>query len=186
MLDVAERLRSLQSKLGAPLYALLSGYPATFFARVGAGGFEPPPETTLEAFSGRNFAIDWDLFYDIRVWGHRGEWHAWRADEWCDRIRMFDDLKGEDLLSPRRYPILGRHEGGEQDGWVLRVEGRGPQVWVPIEWFHGKGDRSRWRPVLEIWPIVEPEPQFDTGLYGVADSVIHRGTCWEEAGGSNE
>ncbi|MBZ5726956.1 MAG: hypothetical protein LAP87_18415 [Acidobacteriia bacterium] len=173
MLDPTTRVAELPDKLGGRLYALIAGYPATFFARVEPGGFELPPDPKLDAFRGRGFALDWSLFYDIRVWGENGEWHAWRDDEWFDRTRMFEDLK--DTLDYRDYPILGRHDVREDHGWILRSERRGPQVWVPAEW--PKRDVAGKRPVLVVQPIIAAHP--DTGLYGVVDSVIRRAT-WTE------
>ena len=148
MLDPTTRVAELPDKLGGRLYALIAGYPATFFARVEPGGFELPPDPKLDAFRGRGFALDWSLFYDIRVWGENGEWHAWRDDEWFDRTRMFEDLK--DTLDYRDYPILGRHDVREDHGWILRSERRGPQV-LPCF----RSISTRWEPINPVPPITQ-------------------------------
>lgn len=175
MLDLAEKLKSMPATLGGQVYALVAGYPATFFARVNEDRFELPPDPKLDAFGSKGFALDWKLFYDIRVWGDSGEWHAWWEGEWHARPRVFGKLG--DTLNDRQYPILGTRDEKETEDWVLRKETRGPAVWVPTDWSGGK-DRAEKRPVLVVVPIIEPDKE--NGLYKVVDSVIRRGEWTEE------
>src|ERR1041384_7155896 len=59
---------------------LLQGYPFTTFGRLESNGeISRPP--------GFRDPIDWDRFWDVRVFAHSREWHAWRMDArlWSSR-----------------------------------------------------------------------------------------------------
>jgi hypothetical protein len=167
VIDITQELKDKHA-LGGDVFALLSGYPASCFARITADALLLPPG--FEDLQPEPFALPWTLFYDIRVFGETGEWHAWCQSgargrrEWSARFRRFDDIN--DRIE-REYPILGTRVVERRNGWALRREQRGPAVWVP-ESIAGDAES---RPVLRVWQILGVEPD-SNGIMGVVDAAV--------------
>jgi CRISPR-associated protein (TIGR03984 family) len=107
--------------------ALVQGYPATGFWVLAADGrlLTPPAQ---------EMSLDWNLYWDLRLFGAHGEWHFWREDSgnwagrFCSRDEWSDYIDRQDALWGTRV------ETKEKDGWQWsRVwEERGVSVWVPF------------------------------------------------------
>ena len=137
---------------------LLQGYPYTCFARIiESGSLELPPPF-------RECPPNWDLFWDVRVFGPKGEWHAWRdgAGRWWDR--RYEAKESENEIH-RRYVLWGTAVEVTSDVWSCCYEERGAEVWVPFE---ATGHRLPLRLKLKLLIDYEPE----TGMAGVVDAVM--------------
>lgn len=158
----AEIIKYALENLEGSVYALLSGYPASCFARVKPDGLDlPPPFRELQTAP---FELPWNLFSDIRIFSESGEVHAWRSGlDWASRTRQAGE--GE-TLRVRHYPVLGTRITGRDGDWTLFSEDRGPAVWVPSE--HETGINKR--PALRVIPVIEKN---ETGVYGITDAMIN-------------
>lgn len=157
---IAESLREVAGDLGPSCLALVQGYPATTFARLNESGLELPP--TL----GGSGDLPWQLFWDVRAFGQKGEFHAWKRanGSWKGRLRMTSEVP--DRIE-RQYPVWGRPSGPAQNGWQLYSEERGTEVWVPEEAAQGAS-----RLVLEVWQIVGEPRELPEELRGGGLSII--------------
>lgn len=137
----------------------LEGYPYTGFAVLHLDGtLELPPPF-------RNETLNWNLFWDVRVFSEIGDWHAWRLSDgkWQARSKKPADFEYQRL---RHFILAGNKPDKEPvDGWVGCSEASGVVVWLParvVEQGH---------PVcLKIVEHVEPDR--DTGLAEVVDAVF--------------
>jgi hypothetical protein len=137
--------------------ALLQGYPYTGFARV-AGQLELPRPFVAPS------AAEWDRYWDIRIFGPDGEWHAWK-----DGMRRWQDRRFRAERPPqpenmRSYALWGTHVEREH-GWSRCWEDRGAQIWAPFP------VEERELPLrLNMELIVERDAV--NGLAEIVDSVI--------------
>jgi CRISPR-associated protein (TIGR03984 family) len=160
--ELPQYLTTAIAPLGEPALAFIQGYPETRLIDAGnAAAFVRPPNT-------------WEDFFDIRVFGPAGEWHAWNLGEgqWAARHWKAADCDQELLLS-RQLPLWGNSvcKQTEKDGWVCISEANGAQVWVPTTVAIQKTDgRNRPLVILEAVEIVAFEQ--DTGLAGIVDFAL--------------
>ena len=147
--------------VGREPMALLQGYPFTGFVKILDGALQLAPAHRKLVPSG----IPWDLFWDIRVFGDRGERHIWKLDDrtWDSRYESFRD--DENVLH-REYPVWGTPTGILEEGWSLFREERGPEVWIPSEL------ASQKRMVLEIDQILGETSK--RGIESIVDAMIRR------------
>lgn len=140
-------------------HALLEGYAYTGLARIAGGKLELPPAAYLQPGAGS----DWPLYWDIRVFGPSGEWHAWKDSSGVWRDRRFSSNDKPRGIIQRRFPFYGTTVKQNGNWWCCSEE-RGYEIWSPIPVPAGK------TLFLNALLIVDQEP--DTGLAGVVDTVI--------------
>lgn len=141
-------------------WLLVQGYPATgFWVATGEQILFPP--------DGSSPSLDWNLYWDVRLFGNKGEWHLWRTGQGKWRGRFCTASEWEDFLD-REDALWGTQvETKTADGrkWTKLWEERGAAVWVPFE------VRKEKLPVrLKIRRKVDYQP--DTGLAGFTDAMI--------------
>jgi hypothetical protein len=145
---------------------LAQGYPFTGFVLLRDGDrLSPPPGVDAAAFG------DWNLFWDLRLFGDLGEWHLWREDdgEWSGRLAEPADLTWKDSI-PREDVLWGsRNLSQEQDGvqWILYSEKRGAAVWTP-----DTGIEMKRFARLRLWQRVDYDSR--TGLAGIVDAMLRK------------
>ena len=136
---------------------LVQGYPATGFWVISEKGvFTPPDESP---------SLNWDLYWDLRLFGDRGEWHLWRtgAGAWAGRLCASGEWS--EYLD-RNDALWGtRSEKREVDGrfWTRLWEERGATVWVP-------GEATELPVRLKVRRHIGYQPE--TGLAGFVDAMI--------------
>jgi CRISPR-associated protein (TIGR03984 family) len=141
-------------------WLLVQGYPATGFWVVTDNNLLTPPD-------GSKPVLEWNLYWDIRLFGKKGEWHLWRTghdawrgrfcvpDEWADFMDREDALWGTQVETTE---TAGRK-------WTRLWEERGACLWVP---FKVRKDNLPVR--LKIRRRVDFQP--GTGLAGFTDAMI--------------
>lgn len=149
---------------GAGACALIQGYPGSGFAEVCGGEL-------LLGLSPRVDGFDPTYYWDVRLFGEKGEWHCWSdGGRWRGRLaKVVQDHFTCDRIRERSFALWGSRVA-QDDGWqVCEETGRGVQVRVPRSWRAELSEKDL--PVLlRIWERVEPEP--GTGLAGVVDALI--------------
>lgn len=157
----AEWLVDLRSDVSdGDAWLLVQGYPATGFLVVTQEGLLTPPD-------GLAPPLDWNLYWDLRLFGSKGEWHCWRTapnvwrGRFCAANEWKDFMDREDALWGTQVETQGK------DGrlWSRLWEQRGASVWVPFE------VKEAQLPVrLKIRRRVDYQPS--TGLAGFTDAMI--------------
>ena len=151
-----EWLEAEAKKLGDRVFLLLQGYPMTGFARMAAGKLEFPA-----GFKNP----DWNLFWDIRMFGSGGEWRLWRAGKWQGLFRGAEEWPKARIID-RDYVLWGNDKPKPADSsWFRYSEANGVQLWSPIE--KPKGHVLR----LKVRELIGFE-QERTGLAGIVDAMI--------------
>lgn len=138
-------LTQAASKLGGSCYLLVQGYPFTTFGRFLENGSPEFPPVVPEAggfIAPDPVRVSWDLFWDVRVFGAAGDWHAWRSSggEWKSRL-----LKAAECRFERHYLLWGEETKDAGGGWICRTETRGARVWLPSDQAHATKLRVRLR-----------------------------------------
>ena len=76
-------------------------------------------------------ALDWTRIRDLRLFGEKGEWHAWPHwnGGWESRLLKLDKL--QDHLT--EYHVLWGTKVIEckESPWIKVVENRGAEIWIP-------------------------------------------------------
>ena len=158
-IDMPEDWEKAVSDVGdGEVYLLLQGYPMTGFASVTKDRRLSLPSDLLHQ------VLDWNLFWDVRMFGQQAEWHAWRNNvgAWNDRLAKPGAWPG---AIERSYVLWGNTVSRAQGGWACCHEQRGAEVWVP-EQVARNGLPVR----LRVLHRVEYEPH--TGLAGITDAMI--------------
>ena len=156
---MGEWLLGKRGAVGPDPVALLQGYPFTGFVRVTDEGLDFPP-----AWAEAGRSVDWELYWDVRLFGGRGEIHCWRRGRsgWHWRL-LAAGGEGADL---QLYPLWGERDAARAvPGWECYWETRGAEIWVPAEHAKGRPELS-----LQVRRRVEPDPT--SGLAGVVDAGI--------------
>lgn len=146
---------------------LVQGHPATGFARMAGGKLDFHLEPDVHEVG---IELPWRLYFDVRIFGERGEWHCWRVQgaHWRGRFAGRDEnewqVKPGKAFS-RSYALWGEQFKREGD-WVRWSEKRGAVVWTPAR--YDKDDQQPFR--LEVRQRVEFDQE--TGIAGVVDAMI--------------
>lgn len=150
---------------------LAQGYPFTGFVVINKDDAMCwPPGIDAKLWNG------WNLFWDLRLFGDRGEWHLWRTNDgqWKDRLASPERPEWKDHHIARADVLWGKQKGSEEnDGisWIRYSETRGACVWVP------EACVEKDRPArLHLWQRIECD---GNGIAGVVD-VMLRGIDSEE------
>ena len=146
-----------------PVYLLLQGYPTTCFASIEEGtGITLPPKSPVSS-------VDWDYFWDVRMFGSQGEWHAWRHEpgRWQARALLTADLSDP---VPRDQVLWGARVEVHVDGWTCCSEANGVRLWLP---FHV--EKHQLPVLLRTYHVVGCEE--DTGVAGFVDAML-TGFSW--------
>ena len=159
--DPGEWLKQVRLKVAGPgeAYLLLQGSPYTGLACVHEDGLGLPPEHPAVA---NGFDAEWDIFWDLRLFGAQGEYHAWRQDGgWHCRFAP----KEQHNSVERDYPLWGRNdEGPNATDWDCYHETRGARIFVPSKLTSGlRFARMR---ILQVIDFDE------SGMAGVVDAMI--------------
>ncbi len=118
--------------------------------------------------------IDWKRVSDLRLFGEKGEWHAWqhwdqdcpwqsrllKLDEVCDSLTEYHALWGNDVNSRGEYP------------WIQLVEERGVEIWLPLE--DEELEKTDLPLRLEIRQIVgyDDATEDSSHLAGIVDAAV--------------
>jgi CRISPR-associated protein (TIGR03984 family) len=160
-------------------WLFVQGYPFTGFLVVEpeaeSGVLRKPPGVTC-SFE------DLSLFWDLRLFGEKGEWHLWREDdgEWSGRFLARGEcsphIERKDVLwgLPAEKKGTSEREEGTRDGvvWTRFTEDRGAAFWIP-------GQRLKKEPArLRLWQKIEED---GAGLAGVVDVMLCELVTAEEA-----
>ncbi|HLJ48966.1 MAG TPA: CRISPR-associated protein Csx19 [Bryobacteraceae bacterium] len=151
-------LKNAALAVGGNARALIQGYPYTGFARVSDTGELTAPDVELSA-------PVWRRFWDVRVFGQDGEWHAWRGGDsiWQDRDSRVHAREGRECIQ-RTYALWGS-DAEIHDGWTCCQEQRGARIWVPFDAWH-----IRRLPLeVEVQHVVDFD---ENGICGVVDFFI--------------
>jgi CRISPR-associated protein (TIGR03984 family) len=147
---------------------LIQGYPGSGFARIVNGKLELKlePEETMDD----PLAIVWSRYFDIRMFGDRGEWHLWQSNSgWNGRFRGVEEWPKTNRMD-RDFALWGTLIEGPVQGWWRCSEERGPVVWLPEFALAGPGKNGRQQSgVLKIRQQVEFD---DAGIAGIVDAMI--------------
>lgn len=153
---------------GEVALALVQGYPFTTFARVRSNGtLELPPAP----WSAQR--VRWDRFWDVRVFGINGEWHAWKLGNGQWYARLYAAPAGGEIpygAIERCYALWGTDIDSQPEwgDWRRYSEERGAVVWAPL------ASPATLR--IKTWLLLTPDEE--TGLMHATDAVI-RGFCTE-------
>ena len=142
-----------------PVLAILQGYPYSGFGLVAGADIQLPRN---EVFN------DPSLYWDLRLFSAKGEWHAWKVGpRWYER-RFFANESGlsteQTLLKPihRDYILWGGDTPEPIGDWTRFIETRGAEVWVP--------GRHTTPLKLRMKLLVDYDPK--SHLAGIVDAVI--------------
>jgi CRISPR-associated protein (TIGR03984 family) len=74
---------------------------------------------------------DWSRIADLRLFGEKGEWHAWSHwdHRWQSRLLQLQDVK--DCLI-EYHALWGTQAGTDVGTWLTLTEGRGTALWLPV------------------------------------------------------
>ena len=154
-------------------FVLLQGYPYTGFAVVRDGKLILPPATRRAPE-----ALNWETFWDVRVFGS-GERHAWRyGHDWYWRPRTADELKNEPF---REYALWGTRlqAPAADDEWRCLSEENGAALWIPPEFpLFEEGQKGQFPLRLKVKLFVGRDETVGTdgvhgtGLAGIVDSAL--------------
>ena len=139
-------------------HALLQGYPMTCFARVTEKELELPPVPEW-----RVAEPAWHLFWDVRVFGSKGECHFWRdkRGRWKELFRS----RTEGHAIERNFALWGTRAEKAEGDWTRCWEQNGAEIWAP------PGINCSNPPLrLKVREIVGY--QKDTGVAGIVDMMI--------------
>ena len=134
--------------------ALVQGYPYSGFGVVNGNAIHLPGDRSLQ---------DPGLYWDLRLFSNRGEWHGWKTGTvW--RERRFPNEKSSELYPISRDYILWGDKPELIGEWSRFIETRGAEVWVPGS--HATPLR------LHVKLLVDYHPE--SHLAGIVDAVIVR------------
>lgn len=144
---------------GSPVSAhfLLQGYPFTGFGRL------TPDSIELPARAADQSGPDWSMYWDLRIFGKEGEWHAWRTGKngWLARF-----LERSDKSLNRTYQVWGEWSSKDSlPAWDCYFETRGTRVWIPSE-------LSRQSPHMGVVMALIKNTDEASGIVGIVDSMI--------------
>ena len=109
---------------------------------------------------GRKLPFLWTEYWDVRVFGEKGEWHCWRSgDVWRARYAAVEDWKDHEV---RDYVLKGREIQGK---WVQ--ESGGARYYYPMP----LADDLKNRP-LRLCAWLEVAEDSDTGLRYFRDAML--------------
>ena len=157
--DLTKQLQTAISLVGIPSLALIQGYPFTRLLDSVA---------VLESVQRQN---TWDDFFDLRIFGPKGEWHAWNLGNGKWGARFWDAEKQDKTLQlDREFPLWGNEVGRTENGWSLLREAKGAAVWVPqTAAVEPRGDGSTIA-ILNAVELVGYDKS--TGLAGIVDCAL--------------
>lgn len=147
-------------------WLLIQGFPATGFARILDGRLELRLSPSGESPE----SIDWRRYFDVRMFGPKGEWHLWLGPKraWRGRFRSKNDWPREQRI--HRYFALWGTTAGREGDWYHCTETRGAEVWVPAFAARDPVPGQPWRPArLRIRQQVACD---ETGIAFVRDAMI--------------
>ena len=161
-LQILAAARTVSSRSEA--LGLLQGYPFTGFSKFSEGTIAVAPAHRRLCPDG----IRWDLFWDARIFGEKGEVHFWKlaSGQWRHRFEATREAGDQDVIH-RAFPVWGYPSEVSEEGWVLFREHRGVEVWIPPE--YGEAHEL----ALEVDCILG-ETSERSGIISVVDSMIRR------------
>jgi CRISPR-associated protein (TIGR03984 family) len=149
-------------------YLLIQGYPATGFGKINDGKIDLRLEPDVHG----DVELEWDYYFDVRMFGELGEWHCWHTlrGDWNARFANETEWKDSDneKYFERNYVLWGTQFIGRGDWCECLEKGRGARIWIPIFVPVGKGKPASLR--------IRHRVEFDknTGLAGITDAMIVR------------
>ena len=76
--------------------------------------------------------LDWTFTSDLRLFGEKGEWHAWRDWDGKHYARLLKTDEMTDALTEHHF-LWGRKKVDIDNGpWIKVVEDRGAEIWLPL------------------------------------------------------
>jgi len=107
---------------------------------------------------------DWARIVDLRLFGEKGEWHAWpRWDHhWQSRLLRLQDVKN---CLTDYHALWGTQVRAGEEAWTALTEDRGTVLWLPVT-LHKADLPLR----LKLLQVVGCDAR--SGLAGIVDAAL--------------
>jgi CRISPR-associated protein (TIGR03984 family) len=160
--ELGECLSKAMPLAGVPALALIQGYPHTRLLDAAM---------VLQSIQPNR----WEDFFDLRVFGPEGEWHAWNLGDGKWGIRWWKaSAQDKKLQIDRKFPLWGNEAVANpvkrEEGWALLREGNGAEVWMPEAIADRPPGAGNVVAILNAVELVGFDPC--TGLAGIVDCAL--------------